>query len=1008
MWRRERWGILLFSLFILPGAFSQIQDPGRSASLAEEQDYAFAYGLYSDGLYQLASEQFDRFLKKYPTSIKRLDAFFLSVECRFQQQQFDTAAKLFERFLAEYPSSRLSDDANLRHGESYLRVKQPQLALPAFKKVLDDFGDSDLAGEAAYWTGEAYVRMDQYENGIKYYMLAFEHYPQSRLRDYSLYAIGWAYQTKGDHRNAIEWYRRLAKEFPQSQLISASLVRIGECYFAVHEYRKAINELSSSRKGITQPDEKGEATYLIAEAHYHLADFDQARKAYEEFLAQFPGHKLTGDVVYALGWTYLKLNNFRMAEATFDRIASGNDAAAFSAAFRRGVAEKLGGKHDEALATWNDLVHRSPAGESTDNALYETGLIWYERGEYEKALLLFERVIKEFPGSDVIAEVYRMLGECRVVKSDFAGAQEAFARAMSVSEVAFDTRVNALYQLAWCQYKLDQRREALRTFSDFLDQYPTYPKATDARFWRAETHYQMGSWDAALKDYDAVASNAASPKREQAFYGAGWSLYKSGAYREAAGRFQRLVTEFPSSQFTFDARVRLADCHFFLKDYKSAEVAYRAVVRQFPERKERDYAMYQLGQTYFRLSNYDDALRQLQGLISGLPSSPLADDAQYAIGWLWFQGKNYDEAVAEFRKVIQAFPQSELVARSHYSIGDAYYNQQNYSSAEQSYREVLRRFPQSSYVPDAISGIQYCLIAQGKQQEALNVIDAFVKENPGSPGAQGLLLKKGDLLFGQKQYDDAIREYRGFADRYPASPLLANAYFWIGRSYEALGRLMDAASAYDRAAQVKNSVPKIRSEAYLQAAEAYRALKSYEKAIAALSEAEQLGGGTDVVAQVMYLQGKVREESGDIPSALQKFNAVIAAHSVSVAADKARIALSRIYIREANYPDARSLAEQVATSRTDEIGAEAQYLIGLQFTQQGDWENAIPAYLRVRYVFPAHEEWLAMTYLGLGEAYEATDDVRRAREAYQNVVKMDGQREAVAEAQRRLRRMERS
>lgn len=1001
-----RWVLLIFLQFsVLHLSHSQSQNTSQSASLAEEQDYAFAYGLYSDGLYQLASGQFDAFLQKYPSSIKRLDAFFLSVECRFQQQQFDTAARLFARFLSEYPNSKLSDDAYLRMGESHLRLNKPELAIPSFKKILDSFSTSDLAGEAAYWAGDAYVRMHDFENGIKYYLLAYEHYPENRLRDYALYAIGWAYQTKGEYAPAVEWYKKLPVQFPQSTLISASLVRIGECSFAMREYRKAIDDLRASRAGIKGSDERGEADYLIAESYYHLAEFDQARRMYEQFLIDHPEHKLSRDVTYALGWCHLKLNNYLLAESTFDKAAVGNDGPALAALFRRGTAEKLGGKPDEALGTWADVIARGPRSEWTDNALLETGVVLYERDEFAKALPQFQRIVTEFPSSDVLADASRMLGECHVALGDFRAAKEAFARAVGIDTAPYETRANALYQLAWSQYKLDQRTEAIETFSQFIADFSKHPKSHDAMFWRAEAAYQLGRYDDALKDYDAV-SGAASSKRDDALYGAGYALYKGGNYKEASVRFDRLVSVSPGSRFSFDARVRLADCYFFLKDYKSAEGAYRTVVRQFSERADRDYPMYQLGQTSFRLNNYEDALRQFQGVVA-MTASPLADDAQYAIGWLWFQGKNYDEAISQFRTLIQKFPQSDLVARAHYSIGDAFYNQQNYAQAEQSYRAVLRGFPKSPLVVDAISGIQYCLLAQGKQQEALAVIDAFVRENPGSAESQALLLKKGDLLFSQKQFEAAIKEYRAFLDRYPQSPLVANAWYWIGRSYEGLNRILDAATAFERGGDFEGGSAKIRAESYLQAGESYRALKSYDKARQALRSVETLGRGTDLAPESLYLQGRVSEEAGDMPSALQQYNAVITQFQTSLAADKARISLARIYLRETNYADALNLAEQVATSRTDQFGAEAQYVVGLHYAQQGDWQNAIPAYLRVRYIFPSQEEWLARAYLGLGEAYEATDDVRRAREAYQSVTKMERYPAQAAEARKRLQRLER-
>lgn len=997
---------LSFFLLVFP-VFPQVTSPGKPGGLVEEQDYAFAYGLFKDGLYQLAADQFDLFLKKYPASLKKVDATFLSIESRFQQQQFDTARRLFSRFVSDYPDSRHTDDASLRLGESFLRLKKNEEALAPLKVVLDRFPQSELAGEAAYWLGEAYVRMGDYENGIKYYTLAFEHFPSNRLRDYALYAVGWTYQTKGDYPRAAEWYARLPKEVPTSELVSAALVRHGECFYYMKEYRKAIQELSASSAGITRTEEKGEAEYLIAEAYYHLGEFGEARGHYERFLKEYPGHRLVRDVLYALGWTYLKTADYLKAEQTFDQLSGGSDALAHSGLFRRGVAEKFGGRIQEALATWTDVVRIAPRGEFSDNALYESGLLLYEQNRIREAIPFFDRVAREYPSSDVLADSYRMAGECLVADSSFTRAKELFAKAIAVPDASFEAKVNALYQLGWSQYKSGQYAQGIQSFSQFLENYPSHPKAVDARFWRAEAHYRLEKYAASSADYVAVAGQKSS-HRAEALYGAGWSLYKLNNFGGAREQFEALLSGFPSGKFAFDGRLRLGDSYFFLKDYAGAEGAYRTVIRQFPQEPSIDYAYYQLGQTYYRRGNFNDAVSQFSDLMKRYPKSALADDAQYAIGWIWFQNKQYTESIKEFQKILQNSPESDLVPRATYSIGDAYYNQQQYGAAEKSYRDVLNRFPKSQYVADAVTGIQYCLLAQGKQQEALRVIDVFLRENPDAGIAEALLLKKGDLLYGQQQYDGAIKEYRSFSEKYPSSPSIAAAFYWIGKSHHAQNRILDAAQAFERAASVRNGSPKTVAQALLDLGEAYLTLKSRDKALDALTRLERDYPESELIPDAMYLKGNALKGSGSPADAHRQFNALVGRYPKSIAADRARLALARIYLDETNYAESIQSAQHVATSRTDELGAEGQYLIGLAESAKKDWKAAITAFLRLRYIFPTHEDWLARGYLGLGEAYEQTNDPQRAQEAYKTVLKFDRQHEEVAEAQRRLKRMERS
>jgi tetratricopeptide (TPR) repeat protein len=113
-----------------------------------------------------------------------------------------------------------------------------------------------------------------------------------------------------------------------------------------------------------------------------------------------------------------------------------------------------------------------------------------------------------------------------------------------------------------------------------------------------------------------------------------------------------------------------------------------------------------------------------------------------------------------------------------------------------------------------------------------------------------------------------------------------------------------------------------------------------------------------------------------------------------------------MYFESQDYDRAKAAAENVAVSRKDETGAEAQYIVGASLAGKKDWANVIPALLRVKYVFPSYTRWVGRAYLGLGDAYEQTKDVRRARESYLTVLKLKTDSPVIEEAKRRLKRME--
>ena len=997
--------LLTVSGFVLSTSAQEIL-PVSSPSVVEEQDYAFAFGLYSDSLFQLAGRQFETFVQKYPKSIKRQDAEFFGAECLFQSAQYQNSTAKFNAFIQNNPSSKYVPEAYLKLGQSYINQKKNSEAIAAFKIVLDKYGDSESAGEAAYWIGEASLRNDDTQNALKYYTLAYENFPNNRLRDYALYSVAWTLQKRTEYAKAAEQYGKLIAEFPQSSLTPGAHVRIGECFYYAKDYQRAIDALTKSRAEIHDEEELANADYLLAESFYKIGNFAESQKRYEKFLLDYPKNTLAPEVTYNLAWSLFNQKNYPRAIQVFDTLANRSDELGHAALYRRGTAERLAGKNANALKTFDEVVKREPQGEWSDNALFDAGSIFFDETNASGAKSYFQRVTTEFPKSDVLPDAYKMLGDCSLIEGNFKEAQVWFKKALAIPDASFEVKVEASFQSAFCAFKLKDFKDASVKFAEFVSQYPKYPKADEAKFYQAEAEYRLGNYNTSTQLYQESAESSGSAKKEEALYGIAWAFYKQGKFPEAIESFEKLLVEYPRGKFAFDARLRLGDANFFQKDYKKAAGIYHTIIRMYPDSASIDYAYYQMGQSYLKDGDNTEAFKAFDGLIKALPHSALADDAQFALGWVNFQRKEYGEAIREFNKLIKTFPNSELAARAYYSLGDSYYNIQQYVAAEKSYREVLRQFPKSPYVADATTGIQYCLVALGKDNEAVDVLDEFVKDNPTSPVGEELQLKKGDLLFNQKKYSDAATVYLGFAEKYPNSKLLANAQYALAKCYRVQGNPDEAALAFERASNVPNAAEKVIGESLFEAAEIYNSQQKSDKAIITLQNLQQKVKDPEIIAEARLRTGETLQSLGKNAEANAQFEQVTKDYGDLPVADEARIAQARMYFESHNYDLAKAAAEKVATSRKDETGAEAQYIVGASLAGKKDWANVITALLRVKYVFPSYERWVGRAYLGLGDAYEQTKDMRRARESYLSVLKLKTDSSVIEEAQRRLKRME--
>src|SRR5512136_1370787 len=118
--------VLLFVTLL--SSYSLAQD-------SEVRDYQVAYGLYRDGQYQLALDEFSRFLQSYAGSARRADAAYLSGECLMNMGKTASAIQRFEAFTKEFPRSALVPDALFRIGEIMYRQEKYDSAVKRYSDV---------------------------------------------------------------------------------------------------------------------------------------------------------------------------------------------------------------------------------------------------------------------------------------------------------------------------------------------------------------------------------------------------------------------------------------------------------------------------------------------------------------------------------------------------------------------------------------------------------------------------------------------------------------------------------------------------------------------------------------------------------------------------------------------------------------------------------------------------------------------------------------------------------
>src|SRR5699024_2908364 len=79
--------------------------------------------------------------------------------------------------------------------------------------------------------------------------------------------------------------------------------------------------------------------------------------------------------------------------------------------------------------------------------------------------------------------------------------------------------------------------------------------------------------------------------------------------------------------------------------------------------------------------------------------------------------------------------------------------------------------------------------------------------------------------------------------------------------------------------------------------------------------------------------------------------------------DPANVGLAKVSLSNGEYQDAKDVLSLVAEANTTEIGAEAQYLLGVADQQQGNYEQAVESYSKVKVLYGAFDTWVAKSML---------------------------------------------
>lgn len=962
---------------------------------------------YSEAMEAYKADDFNKcytLFEKFFTGYNQYDelyssAKYYSAESLLKLGKNDAAANSFEFLVNNFTNTNFREMSLYKLGMIYYDNKEFEKSRERLKTLLSVFPSTEYKGNSLYWIGETFTVEEKYEEAIETYLQAITIRSNNKFIDRSMYSLAYAYEKTGKYEDAVSYYDKLLSFYPDSPIASLSQIRIGICYFKLKDYDSSILELNNPLISNLPKEQIAEALYLSANAYFKVKEYDNAEKAYLEIIKKYPKSSVFQDVRYALGWTYFLQKKYADAYKIFNTLSDGKDTIAPKAMYWKGEAKRYLGEESEALKIYEAFLKKYPDNPARYKVYYQSGIIQYNQKKYEQA----EKNLKPIFNTDddqLKSKAYTLAGEIKLNKKEYNAAIPLYESALKIEGLDLEKKNRALFGLAISYYYIKDYTKSLKFFAD-LEARTAGFESDKANFYTGEIKFEKESYQEALKYYSKVdpANQELGPA---ALYAKGYCCYNLKDYENAVYYFSEFVKKSTAGEKQLDARLRMADCYFVNRNYASAGKIYQEIFKGSKNIPNADYAYFQYAQSLFKAEKYSEAINEFNSLRTKFPKSQYADQSLYFIGWINFQQAKYYDAIRSYKNVKSIYPGTSLSALLEYSIGDSYYNMGNYDSAIVSYTYVLDNYPSSNYVMDAVNGIQYSYIAKNEPEKAAAIINDFVQKNSGQNFADQLFFKKGEIFYGQKLYDKAKASYSEFISLYPKSHLIPDAYYWLGKCWQNMNKQDEALRNYEI---VVRSYPsnQLAASAAIESGAIYNGQKKYDKAIALYNQVLGNLTGSPRAAEILFLKGYSLSGKGDLQGALDTYDEVIQYYAGTIFAEKSKLETGVISYMKKNYDNAAGYFKSLSENRSDDLGAKAQFYLGVSLYESKKYTEAITALVRVGTIFPNYDEWATRANLKLGECYEKMKEPSKAKEMYKLVISTHKGDEFGKEAQTKLR-----
>lgn len=1011
--RRKRIGVIRAGVVaallavVARGASTGQDEPARRIPEA----LRFAHGLFSQRKFDLAAEEYQRFLDTKPEPADEDDALFGLACARLFQGRYKDSRAAFQEFLRLAPNHSRARTAWYRLGELSYMLGDLPAAREALERVTADPAPHANLETAWIYLGDVRLGLDDPQAARTAYETALKQFPKSRLADRARYGLGRSLAALGETDAAIGALEELV-DAGAADWLDKALLQIGKIEMGAGRFAQAEKALARLAEVAPQSALTAEAQLRRGEALARLDRPDDAADLLRP-LAADPSQPLAMEAALGLAGVELRRQRPEEALGTLDAALehAGESPLVPALLYRSGEALRALKRDAEARARFLKVAEANPADPWADDAWREAARLALEAGDHAEAAKLASAFPEKFPDSPLGPDVRLIQARAAMAQGEPKTAVEALESLVGTGGEAANPTASpellnkARYELALA-YRADGRGDRADALLAELAKGSDKEVAPDSAFLLGQDHLEAGRFAEALADLKRYLE--AAPDGRVADYAL---AHESAAHLglgqrdEAAEAVNQLAERFPKSAALPPARLRLAEADAEAGESTRAIVQFRALIdatEPAPPQDLKERAELGLARALAKSGDPAAAEPLFDAVIARAKTDAEASSLALERARAFEAAGKAKEAGALFEKVANAYPKENSalfadLARAR--LLDAADPPNPAAAAEilgklLADQETRARLEAIGQPVDALlAEWGWTLADAGKTDEADAAFKELLEAFPNGPHAADARFNLAESANQRRDFAEVVKLLAPMVDAQDANAnappvpdrLLPDILYRLGRTRIELGEWPAAVKPLDR---LINEFPKgdhLREARFLRAEAALR-LDQFAEAEAGLSALDAEPPGPNDPPNFLSI---VRERRLQALIGLSRWEDAIAEAErlkpmiAEVAArDPVEFSRGRALLGLGRVDEARAAFQAVIDARkAGDLAAQAQLMLGETYFHEDRFREALKEFLKVDILYDAPRRQAA-ALLEAGKVYERLNQWTEAAETY--------------------------